>query len=246
MAQQTKSRRSHKLRWIGVSVVGVLLLAAMGLFFYVRSASFQDSMRRRLVATLEEVTGGRVEIAAFRWNLSQLAFEATDITVHGLESPGQLPYAHVDRAVVQLHIISFFEKQFSVERLELQRPVVHLIVNPDGTTNAPEPKLKTAGGRTFVQQLFDLQVARADVRDGLILINERRLPLDFSASDLTLSLSYRAQDGVHEYPGELQIGKFDVQYGSFRDLPAGAVLQFTLWENALDIHELKLFSQASS
>jgi len=245
MADQAKSKRSHKRRWICVSVLVVLLAVAIGLFFYLRSAGFQDLVRRKLVATLEEVTGGRVEIASFRWNLSQLAFDATDLTIHGLEPPSQAPYVHVDRALIQLHIISFFEKQFSVARLELQRPVVHLIVNPDGSTNAPQPKLKPVAGRTFVQQLFDLQVARADLRDGLLLVNERRLPLDFSASDLALSLSYRAQDGVHEYPGDLQIGKFDVRYGEFRDVPASAALQFTLWENALDIHDLKLLSQAS-
>ncbi len=115
-----------------------------GLGWYLRSPQFADLVRRKLVATLEDATGGRVELAAFHWKLSQLAFEADNLTIHGLEGPEQLPYAHIDRALVRLHIISFIERQISLEQVELQHPVIHIIVHPDGTTNAPEPKVKSS------------------------------------------------------------------------------------------------------
>ena len=112
-----------------------------------RSPQFADFVRRKLIVTLEDATGGRVELASFHWNLSQLAFEADGLTIHGLEGPDQLPYVHVDHALVRLHIISFIERQISLEQLELQHPVIHLIVHPDGTTNAPEPKIKSTTSR---------------------------------------------------------------------------------------------------
>ncbi len=224
----------------------LLLAVFVSLAWYLRSASFEDVVRRKVVAALEDATGGRVEIASFHWNLSQLAFEANGLTVHGLEPPGQLPYAHVDRAFVRLHLISFFERKFSIKRLELQRPIVHLIVYPDGSTNVPQPKVKNASGKSTVQELFDLAIARADVRDGMLVINERKLPLDFSANDVSASMSYDAGASPHSYLGRVQIGKIDLKYQDFRDVPTNADLQFTLWENALQVKSLKLVSQDSS
>ena len=246
MAQQAKTPRSHKRLWIG-AVVGLVSLAVfVGLATYLRSASFQNVVRRKVVAALADATGGRVEIAWFHWNLSQLAFEADDLTIHGLEPPGQLPYAQVDRAMVRLHRISFFERQFSIKRLELQRPIVHLIVNPDGSTNAPQPKVKNANGKSTVQELFALAIARADLRDGMLVINERKLPLDFSANDLSASMSYDDRDRPRRYLGRVQIGKIDLKYQDFREVPVNADLQFTLWDNALQIQSLKLTSRSSS
>ena len=95
MAEETNTPRSPKRRWIGVTVGVVLLALFLGVALYLRSASFVDLVRRRLIVALEGATGGRVEMASFRWNLSQLTVEATDLTVHGLEPAGELPYAHV-------------------------------------------------------------------------------------------------------------------------------------------------------
>lgn len=246
MTDEANTTRSHKRLWIG-AIVGVVLLAVfVGLVAYLRSASFANVVRRKLVVALEDAAGGRVDIASFHWSLSQLAFEADDLTIHGLELPGQLPYAHVDRVMVRLHLISFFERKFSIKRLELQRPIVHVIVYPDGSTNAPQPKVKNTSGKSRVQELFDLAIARADVRDGMLIINERKLPLDFSANDVSASMSYDAGASPRSYLGRVQIGKIDLKYQDFREVPANADLQFTLWDNALQVQSLKLTSQGSS
>ena len=116
---------------------------AAALVWYLRSPQFEDLVRRKMIATLEDATGGRVEMASFHWNLSELAFEANDLTIHGIEGPEQLPYVHIDRTLVRVHIISFIERQFSLEQVDLQHVVIHVIVRPDGATNAPEPKIKS-------------------------------------------------------------------------------------------------------
>jgi len=243
-AQEAKKPRSRKRLWIGAITGVVLLAAAVGLATYLRSPSFADFVRRKVVEAVEDATGGRVEMASFRWNLSQLAFEAGDITIHGLEPPGQLPYVHVDRILVRLHLISFFQRRFDVQRLELQHPVIHIIVNADGTTNAPQPKVKNQSEKTAVQELFDLAISNADVRDGMLVVNERSTPFDFAANDVVATMSYDARD--RRYPGSVQIGKIDLKYQDFREIPASADLQFTLWENAIQFQSLKLTSQKST
>jgi translocation and assembly module TamB len=171
MSAETQIRRSHTRLWIEAALGVVVLAAAIVLLWYVRSPRFADLVRRKTIATLEEATGGRVELHAFRWNLSKLEFDADDLTIHGLEAPDQQPYAHADRIHVRLHMISFAEKRISLKELTLHRPVVHLIVNPNGTTNAPEPKLRSRAAP--VQQLFDLAIARLDLHNGLLLVNDR-------------------------------------------------------------------------
>jgi translocation and assembly module TamB len=243
MAEETPKRGSRRRIWRWAAVGIVLLAVMVSAVLYLRSAAFADLVRNRLVAAIEDATGGHVEIASFTWNLRELAFEADNLTIHGLEPAGDLPYAHVDRALVRLHIISFFGRQYSLERLELQRPVVHLIVNADGTTNAPQPKVKR--GKVAVQDLFDLAIARADLRDGMAEVNDRKLPLDFAANDVRLEMSLVPADRASEYRGRLQVGKIDLHYADYRDVPATADVQFSLFNNQLKIHSLDLVSQQS-
>ncbi len=242
MAEETATRRSHTRLWIEAGIGVVLLAAAIALAWYLQSPRFEDFVRRKLVATLEDATGGRVELQSFHWNLRKLEFEADNLTVRGREGPDQLPYGHADRAHVRLHIVSFLETRIHLEYLGLEHPVFHLIVYPDGSTNAPEPKLKQNTTKP-VQRLFDLAVGRADLRNGMLLLNDREIPLDFSADEVDASMTYDRVD--HRYDGTLRVGKMDAQYQDLRDIPAGAEMEFSLWRNAAQIKSLKLISQKS-
>ncbi len=242
MTEESRIRRPHPRLWIEAAIGVVLLGVVVSLVWYVRSPRFADLVRRKTIVTLEDITGGRVELHAFRWNLSKLEFEADDLTIHGLEAPDQQPYAHADRIHVRLHVISFVEKRISLKELSLDRPVVHLIVNPDGTTNAPEPKLRS--NATMVQQLFELAIAHLDLRNGLLLVNDRALPLDFAADDVTAAMTYDRHD--RRYDGAVQAGKMDVKYQDLRDVAAQGEVAFSLWSNRLQIKSLKLTSEKSS
>src|ERR1035438_9445022 len=92
MTAETQLRRSRTRLWIEAAIGVVVLAVAIVLVWYVRSPRFADLVRRKTIVTLEEATGGRVELHAFRWNLSKLEFDADDLTIHGLEGPDQQPY----------------------------------------------------------------------------------------------------------------------------------------------------------
>ena len=243
MPEETNTRRSHVRLWIEVAVGIVLLAMVAAIVWYLRSPRFEDFVRRKVIATLEDATGGPVALRNFRWNLSKLEFTADDLTVHGREGPDQLPYAHADRVHVRLHIVSFLETRVNLEYLALEHPVVHLIVYSDGTTNAPEPKTKTASGAP-VQRLFDLAIGRSDIRNGVLLLNDREVPFDISATDVDATMTYARSD--HRYDGTLRVGKVDVKYQDFRDVPAQGEMEFTLWHDTAQIKSLKIKSEKSS
>src|SRR5271167_3878243 len=120
MPEKTATRRSHTRLWIGAGIVVVLLAIVVALVWYLRSPRFEDFVRRKVVSTLEDATGGRIDLRSFHWNLGKLEFEADDLTVHGLEGPDQLPYAHADRARVRLHIVSFLQTRVHLEYVGLE------------------------------------------------------------------------------------------------------------------------------
>src|SRR5260221_11221149 len=95
---------------IGTAVVLLFVAAAL----YLNSDAFREAVRNKVVAELERVTGGHVDLHTFRWNISKLEFEADDLTIHGLEPPDAGPYAHLDHLKAHLKIISCVSRAFGL------------------------------------------------------------------------------------------------------------------------------------
>src|SRR5262249_35045199 len=135
--------------------LGLTVLVGIA-FWYVHTASFANYVRTKLIDVLTTATGGRVELASFSWHPLRLEAEVDGLTIHGLEAPGEAPYAHVDTLRVQAKIIDRFKRQVGLRSLEVEHPVFHLIVYPDGSTNQPVPKKKTQSNTSVTDTIFDL------------------------------------------------------------------------------------------
>ena len=109
---------------------GLVIVLAIA-FWYVHTASFANFVRGKLVDVLTTATGGRVEVAGFSWHPLKLEAEVDGLTIHGLEAPGEVPYAHVDKLAARVKIIDLFKTQVGLRWLEVDHPVFHLIVYPD-------------------------------------------------------------------------------------------------------------------
>src|SRR5260370_25096230 len=106
-----KATRKRRFKWVQAVIGVVLLCAVVGLAFYLNSDSFREIVRARVVAELERMTGGKVELESFSWNLTRLRCEARGLTIHGLEGPGEEPYVHADRTGLRLKIISLLSRK---------------------------------------------------------------------------------------------------------------------------------------
>ena len=196
------SRRRRAWKYLLFSASAIVLLFA-GLAWYLTTDSFQAMVRRRLVAELEKVTGGRVELGSIHTSPFRRRVEVRDLTIHGREAATEVPYAHAERIVAQIKIISVFGAEFGFHSLILDHPVIHVIVYPDGTTNQPTPKV--ASGNTRIEQLFRLSISRLEVRRGELLWNDEKTPVDFIVNDVSADLQYSL---LHRrYIGNLLLGK---------------------------------------
>ncbi len=169
-------------------VLVVLVVLAGALAWYATTPSFENRVRHAVIAELEKTTGGRVQLQRFTWRLSHLEFEADDLTIHGLEAPGQVPYAHIDRLYVRLQVLSFFRPKIALNYLEADHPVFHLIVYSDGSTNAPQPKHPS--NKSTKNEIFDLAVGRTVVDNGVAILNEQKIPFNLAANNLGAQVSY--------------------------------------------------------
>ncbi len=163
-----------------------------------------------MIATLEDATGGRVEIGAFRWDLLHLRVEALNVTIHGLEAPDEAPYAHVDSLSAQVSILNLFAigtpAQVILREGDIQKPEFHLIVYKDGTTNQPHPRHPRKSGKPVIETLFDFEIGKLTIAHGTAHIANEVYPLDLQARDANIELDW--------VPGNPLVAATDTTAGS--------------------------------
>ena len=217
--------------------LAILAAAAGVVAWYATTPQFEDMVRDRLVATLEQATGGRVELRSFHWHLIRLEFVADDLTIHGLEAPGEIPYAHIDRLFVRAKILSFLRAKAGLSLLEGDHPVFHLIVYPDGSTNQPRPKAAEHQG-SVTDTLFDLAVDRTDITNGILLLNQRAIPFDLSADDLGVTIEYnRARD---HYLADVRAADITAQRGKLPPVRSRLTVKADLSRTGAVVSQLQL------
>src|SRR4029077_18221227 len=107
-------------------LVGLILLGALS--WYATTDSFQALVRRRAVAELERITGGRVDLGGIHTVPFHFQVEIRDLTIHGREAASEVPYAHIDRLIARVKLISTLGAEFGFSSLVLDRPIIHIIL----------------------------------------------------------------------------------------------------------------------
>src|SRR5256886_17593986 len=96
---ESRPRRKIWKYLLSILLSGLLLLTLAA--WYMTTDSFQVWVRHRLVTELERITGGRVDLGNFHTIPFRLQIEVLDLTIHDLERPVEVPYAHVDRLLAR-------------------------------------------------------------------------------------------------------------------------------------------------
>jgi len=223
------------------TAAGILVFG--GALWYSTTDSFQSMVRRRLIAELERVTGGRVELGGFHSIPLRLKVDVRDLTIHGREAPGEVPYAHVDRLVAGIKVISALGAEFGFSSVVLDRPVVHIIVYPDGTTNQPEPKVKSISSESALEKLFSLSIGQLEIRKGEFLWNDQKTPLDCTINDVSADMAYSL---LHRrYETNLLLGKIGTEFQDYRPVAWMLEAHFSLSQNGVVVKALTATSGRS-
>ena len=243
--------RRFFLRHLPLAAAGVaisLAVLAVGLYFVASSAAFENVIRKRLITSIQDLTGGRAEIASFHWRLLHLEAEADGVVVHGLEDPGEAPYAQIARISVRLNLLGFISPHVRLRDLEIDRLSLHFIVYPDGETNQPQPRRHSQPNGSALDTLFDLHARHIAVEQGILHYDcratdfdfqDRYAPLDFEANNASLVMSYVSV--LHGAPAHyrIQAGVSDLRLA--RDLTRGRQMVHGTLKATLDLERTRVF-----
>jgi len=230
-----KPRRSRWKIYLLFAFLGLVLMLAASLW-YTTTEGFQAYVRGRIVQILERQTGGRVELGAYHTIPLHLQVEIRDLTIHGLESADQIPLAHVDSVVARIKVISLLQTQFGFESLDLEHPVIHLIVYPDGSTNQPEPKFPRSSSNSPIETIFSLSINQFSVRRGEFIWNNEKVPFDLDTRNLTADMTYSFLR--RRFDSHVVLGKVDTSLPGMQPFAWTAATHFTLGRRSMSVETL--------
>jgi translocation and assembly module TamB len=197
-APKRRHRWMRVVGWVLASLVLLVALLAGIATWYTGTADFQRRVGGEVVSVLENATGGRVEVQHLSFNLWHLAIEVDGLVIHGTEGPGEMPYLSAAKIFVRLHLNMVLthirgvgpQSRISLRYLRVDQPHVHLIVDKDGHTNQPTPKHPSTSNEPIQDTLLDLQARKVELANGLAVLNDKAIPFELTANDLSAQVKY--------------------------------------------------------
>lgn len=185
--------RKRIIGWTLAGIVGVIVIAAVGGYLYLKSASFQRLAISKIEQEAATATGANTEIGRLDFNLSTLTAHLYDITLRGTEGLDQPPLLHADKLTVGVRILSALRRQASLSELLIERPIVHMQVDRSGKNNLPTAPPSQNTSHTSV---FDLGIGHAAIAGGEIDYNDKRIPLRLTCTILGPTFISRQPSGA--------------------------------------------------
>lgn len=245
-------RVARVMAWTVGGLLLLLLLLCGGFAWYTTTSDFQHRVRAQLIKTLEDATGGRVELAGISFDLWHLAVEADGLVIHGLEGPGEAPYLSADKLAVRVKLFSFFShtagtgvaSHVGLNYLRIDHPQVHLIIDKNGKTNQPVPKHKSTSTTPLTDTLLDLKAKQVILANGVALLNDRAIPFDLAAHDLDAEVHYISTSD--RYGATIDLKDLRTRMAKEPEAQSALHIEAELGRDAVDLKALHLHTGASS
>ena len=208
MAFMRPLRRLMRPRWVrwGVFVAGLLVAATGSFYGLLYTDWFQDQVRQRVIAEAELATGGKVEIAQFRFDPDRLFVRAEGLVVRPPEPDSAPPFLTVAALEMQLGIESLWAREVSLRSMKVDSPRMQVIVGADDTTNLPPfPAARLPAGGAARGKLFEMVVGRLDLNEGSFQWNDAHYPVSFASEQFQMRTRYEPEEG--RYRAWLRLGE---------------------------------------
>ena len=226
--------------WTLASLAALIVIGALGGYFYLRSTSFREFALRKIIAQADQSTGGRTQIRTFDFNLPTLTAHLYGIVVRGKERPEAPPLLQIDKLTVGLKIQSVIRRQISLSELLIEHPVVLFQVDRSGNSNLPQAPAQKSSSST---NAFELAVGHVALSNGEIDYNDRKTPLDADVHDLRTDIRFELL--AKRYRGSISYENGRIRYDKYAPLPHGFNASFTATPSLFHI-ESAVFTVASS
>lgn len=232
--------------WLTVAacVAGALIVLLVTALVIAQSQWFGNYVKDKVVATLEESTGGRAEIGSFEFNPWSLTVRIRNFVLHGTEPAGADPLARAALLELRLKLFAGLKKTVDLAYVGVSEPKVNFIVNPDGTTNVPAPKVKKAPSQTSgLETVVDLAIGEFRIDSGLLEYSQRASQFSAQGNDLHAQLNFNSFNSSYE--GRLQISPLILNAGAGTPLRLNVALPLLLEKDAVSVSGGRITTGAS-
>ena len=223
--------------WSLAGIVVLLFVAVATLMLLLEhSEGFRRDILGKVESSIEESTGGRLEVGDFKFRLSNLTLDIYNIVLHGREADASKPLLTADHLQVGLTIDSLLHRKWHVRDIVLDHPVVRLQVNQEGENNLPQPQKKSTSSSNT--NIFDLAIRELKLDRGEIYYNDQKTPLDAELRDFALTANYDAAQ--NKYAGQLGYDDGRIIYGKYAPVEHNFQAHFGITPQTFTLDKLEL------
>lgn len=227
-----------------IGLAGLAVLLGIAAFFIVQTGWFRDYVRAKIISATEDGTGGRVEIGSFQFDVTHLRAVVTDFVIHGKEPAGADPLVRAARVQLDIRLLTSIQHLLDIHYLGIDRVKANVMVFPNGTTNIPEPKVKSTSDTTALESIVDLAVDHFEITNGVAVYDSRPQTLNINANNVRAELFYNIlQKG---YQGRLQLEPLYIVSGRNTPVRFKISLPVGLTKDRIDFHDGLVSTSVSS
>ncbi|MEQ1883461.1 MAG: translocation/assembly module TamB domain-containing protein [Bryobacteraceae bacterium] len=225
------------LKRTAATIAILLFVGAVGGWLILSSAWFREYVRTKLITTVEEATGGRVELGTWSFDWRKMTVSMSPFILHGKEAGGEPPLVYVKSASLGLHIISVFERKVDLAAARVEEPQVRIVIYPDGTDNLPSPNHK-GSNKSWAEHVVNVAIRHYEVIGGWVEVGIHKVPLDFRGEDLAVTMDYDGKGP--RYVGQVSARHLRTSWGKIAPVEFDTTATFQLNSTRLEIDRVRL------
>ncbi len=239
------SRPKKILAIVGASLVGLILVLIIGTMVIVQTPWFSNFVREKIIASVEESTGGNVELGSFHFDPWHLTVTIRNFVLHGTEPKTADPLARVDLLEIHLKLFSGIKHTVDLAYIGIQKPQIDLIVFPDGKTNIPQPKVQSkSSSGNGLETIIDLKIGQFQIQNGLIEYLQQKTAFSGRGENLRALLNYNVV--TPSYQGNLSIDPLIFTEGQRPPLNVHVNLPIAIEKDAVRLANASFKTDAST
>lgn len=226
--------------WIGLTLLILLTLLIVALLTLPKVTSFRQWAIQKAEASLSSSLGSQVHVRDFALSLSHLTLDLYGVSVNGTAPYTAPPLVTVDHIGLGLGITSVLHRQWYINDVAVNHPVVHVFVDPHGTDNLPKTKSSSSQRHTDV---FQLGVRHAVLDRGELYYNNRKSVLDADLHDLAFQAKF--DPAPQRYSGTISYRDGHLKLENFRPMLHDLNAEFDATRDAFTLRRALLKSGPS-
>ena len=236
---KSKAARLRSAAWIALSLMLLALVAVVASLSLVNT----DGVHRYLLGLAQrkasEALGVRVQLENFTLHPGTLSLDLYGIRISGAPPYQHPPLLQADHLRVGVRVVSILGRKWYFDDLQLDHPVVWVVVDRNGVSNLPV--FKSSGSSH--SEIFDMGIRRAAINRGEFYYNSRPSSITAEVRDLEFASTFNAV--LQRYAGKLSYTNGYLRCGSFRPLQHAFESEFEATPSTFTLKRARISSGAS-